>query len=131
MILRLGEAKFLRALSYFKLVRVFGDVTVNLSATPSTTDASLLVRQPALDVYNNVIIPDLTDAMATLDAEIKDGRASKYAAQGLLGKVYMQMGNTGSAETHLATVINGAASAGISLQADFGDVFGQANDLKF
>ncbi len=26
----IGEAKFLRALSYFKLVQVFGDVTVNL-----------------------------------------------------------------------------------------------------
>ena len=39
-----GEAKFLRGLSYFKLVRVFGDVTVNLSATPSTTDESILAR---------------------------------------------------------------------------------------
>lgn len=125
-----GEAKFLRGLSYFKLVKVFGDVTVNLSASPSLTDVSILARQPAADVYSNVIIPDLTDAIAALDAEITDGRASKYAAQGMLGKVYMQIGNFSSAETHLAAVVNGAAAAGIELQANFADIFGEANDLN-
>lgn len=123
-----GEAKFLRGLSYFKLVKVFGDVSVNLSATPSTSDD--LTRQPAANVYNNVIIPDLQDAMAALDAAIVDGRASKYAAQGMLGKVYMQMGDYSNAATHLAAVVNGAGAAGIELQADFSTVFGEAYDLN-
>ncbi|PQJ69405.1 RagB/SusD family nutrient uptake outer membrane protein [Polaribacter butkevichii] len=122
------EAKFLRALAYFKLVKVFGAVTVNLSATPSTTDTSILVRQPAIDIYNNVIIPDLTDAMA-LDATIVEGRASKFAAQALLGKVYATMGNYVSAEPHLAAVVNGAESAGISLKENFKDIFGAANEI--
>ncbi len=125
-----AEAKFLRALSYFKLVRVFGDVTVNLSATPSTTDPSILVRQPAADVYNNVIIPDLEDAIANLGTAIVNGRASRLAAEGILGKVYVQMGAFGSAESHLAAVVNGAAAAGISLQANFADIFGVDNDLN-
>lgn len=126
-----GEAHFLRGLSYFKLVKVFGDVTVNLSASPSTEDKSVLVRQPATDVYNNVIIPDFQVAIAALDnAGLSNGRASKIAAQGLLGKVYMQMGDFNSAETHLTSVINGADAAGISLQANFADVFGEANDLN-
>ncbi|MFK7947922.1 MAG: RagB/SusD family nutrient uptake outer membrane protein [Saprospiraceae bacterium] len=125
-----GEAKFLRALSYFKLVRVFGDVTVNLSDQPSTTDRSILTRQSAESVYNSVIIPDLEDAIAALGTEIVNGRASKYAAQGLLGKVYVQMGNFSSAESHLAAVVNGAAAAGIELQADFEDIFGFENDLN-
>ncbi len=124
-----GEAKFLRALSYFKLVKVFGDVTVNLSAKPSLTDASILVRQPAAEVYNNVIIPDLNDAIAVLDTEITDGRASKYAARGMLGKVYMHMGNFSSAESELAAVINGAATAGISLKTNFDEIFGAANEI--
>ncbi|KJD31456.1 membrane protein [Tamlana nanhaiensis] len=126
----IGEAKFLRALSYFKLVQVFGDVSVNLQANPSFSDSSILVRQPATDVYNNVIIPDLQDAMAVLDTEIVNGRASKYAAQGLLGKVYATMGNYGSAEPHLAAVVNGAASAGISLKANFNEIFGAANEVS-
>ncbi|MGH1432944.1 MAG: RagB/SusD family nutrient uptake outer membrane protein [Lewinella sp.] len=125
-----GEAQFLRALSYFKLVRVFGDVTVNLSASPSTTDGSILVRQPAADVYNNVIIPDLEDAIAALDTKIVEGRASKYAAQGLLGKVLVQMGDFGQAESHLAAVVNGAAAAEISLQDNYADIFGVDNDLN-
>lgn len=125
-----GEAKFLRALSYFKLVRVFGDVTVNLTATPSTSDESILTRQPASSVYTNVIIPDLEDAIAVLAPEITEGRASKYAAQGLLGKVYVQLGDFGNAESHLAAVVNGAGAAGISLQDNFADIFGVDNDLN-
>lgn len=124
-----GEAKFLRALSYFKLVIVFGDVPVNFSANPSLTDKSILERQPVADVYNNVVIPDLQDAIEALDVEIVDGRASKYAAQALLGKVYVYSGDYSSAEPHLAAVINGAAAAGISLKADFADIFGAANEV--
>uniref|UniRef100_UPI003563B60C RagB/SusD family nutrient uptake outer membrane protein n=1 Tax=Draconibacterium sp. TaxID=1965318 RepID=UPI003563B60C len=125
-----GEAKFLRALSYFKLVKVFGDVPVNLSATPSLTDVSVLSRQPAANVYNNVIIPDFTDAIAVLDAEIDNGRASKYAAQGMLGKVYMQMGDFSNAATQLAAVVNGAAAAGIELKDNFDEIFGAENEVE-
>ena len=75
-----GEAKFLRALSYFKLVRVFGGVTINLAAEPSITDQSILARSSAADVYN-VVISDLNDAIAALGSDIVDGRASKHAAQ--------------------------------------------------
>lgn len=126
----IGEAKFLRALTYFKLVKVFGDVTVNLSASPSLTDTSVLVRRSASDVYNDVIIPDLTDAMAVLSTTINDGRASKYAAQALLGKVYVTMGNFASAEPHLAAVVNGAAGAGIMLNTDYNEIFGAANEIE-
>lgn len=118
-----AEAKFIRALSYFKLVMVFGDVTVNLSFEPDPEDLSILVRQPAADVYSNVIIPDLQDAISDLDnGGLADGRASQIAAQGLLGKVYMYRGDFANAETQLAAVVSGAAAAGISLEAGFADV---------
>ncbi|MEM8525575.1 MAG: RagB/SusD family nutrient uptake outer membrane protein [Bacteroidota bacterium] len=126
-----GEAKFLRALSYFKLVRVFGDVTINLSAQPSTTDQSILARRPASEVYNTVIIPDLNDAISALNnSELSDGRATQIAAQALLGKVYVQLGDFGKAESPLAAVVSGAAGAGISLQENFADIFGVDNDLN-
>lgn len=125
---QVGEARFLRALAYFKLVLAFGDVTVNLDASPSLTDTSILVRQPKADVYNNVIIPDLNEAISALGTVIEDGRASRYAAQGLLGKVYMHMRNTQAAETNLAAVVNGAGAAGISLESNYADIFGAANE---
>ena len=127
---QVGEAKFLRALTYYKLVQVFGDVTINLSDAPSTTDTSILVRRSATDVYNNVIIPDLNDAMAALGTTINNGRASKYAAQALLGKAYAAMGNYASAEPHLAAVVNGAAGAGIMLKTNFDEIFGAANEVE-
>ena len=125
-----GEAKFLRALAYFKLVRVFGAVPVNLQSTPSPTDETILQRQQAASVYSSVIIPDLQDAISALGTNIVDGRASKYAAQGMLGKVYAQLGDFGNAATQLAAVVSGAGAAGISLQDDFANIFGEANDLN-
>ncbi|MBC7000666.1 RagB/SusD family nutrient uptake outer membrane protein [Cytophaga sp. FL35] len=126
----IGEAKFLRALSYFKLVQVFGDVTINLSSAPDLTDTSILARQPTSEVYSSVIIPDLQDAISALDVEINNGRASKFAAHGLLGKVYVTMGNYNSAEPHLAAVVNGAASAGLSLKENFSEIFGAENEVE-
>ncbi|WP_298315732.1 RagB/SusD family nutrient uptake outer membrane protein [uncultured Aquimarina sp.] len=124
----IGEAKFIRALSYFKLVRVFGDVTINLSSGDLNLNTT---RQPATEVYNTIIIPDLQDAIAALDnSGLSNGRATQIAAQGLLGKVYMQIGNFSSAESHLSAVVNGAAAAGVSLQPNFADIFGDANDLN-
>jgi len=119
----IGQAKFLRALSYFKLVKVFGDVTIVLTPGTLITDTSLLARQPAADAYNNVIIPDLQDAIAALDnSGLSEGRASQIAAQALLGKVYMQMGDAGNAESHLAAVVSAASGAGVSLESSFANV---------
>ena len=128
---QIGEAQFLRGLSYFKLVQAFGDVTVNLTPAPDVSDKSILARQSAADIYSTVIIPDLRDAISALDnSTIGSGRASQIAARGILGKVYMHMGDFGSAETELSAVINGADAAGISLQANFADIFGEDNDLN-
>jgi len=126
-----GEAKFLRALSYFKLVQSFGAVTVNLFAQPPLDDPSFFERTAAADVYNNVIIPDLKDAIQKLDngSIIADQRASNLAAQGLLGKVYLAIGDYASAEQYLAAVVNDASGAGISLNAKFEDIFGGANEV--
>ena len=127
----IAEARFLRALSYFKLVQVFGDVTVNLSGNPSVDDKTILVRRPSAEVYSGTIIPDFQAAISALDnSGLSNGRASQIAAQGLLGKVYMHLRDFGSAETQLKAVVDGAAAANITLQPNFADIFGEANDLN-
>ena len=70
----------------------------------------------------------MNDAIAGLSTTIVDGRASRYAAQALLGKVYAAMGDYSNAETQLAAVVNGAAGAGISLKSNFNEIFGAANE---
>jgi hypothetical protein len=91
----LSQAKFLRALNYFYLVRFFGDVP--LLTEPTTSLAELNVsRTPAAQVYSQ-IITDLLEAEASLPVETQipaaqKGRASKGAATSLLAKVYLTRG---------------------------------------
>lgn len=121
--IQLGEARFLRALSYFKLVQVFGNVSINLSAVPSTTNISILTRQPVATVYDDVIIPDLIAAKAVLSTtKSATGRASKYVAQALLGKVYLTRGQFALAKAELAAVVS---SGGYTLLsgANYANVF--------
>ncbi|APQ19258.1 RagB/SusD family nutrient uptake outer membrane protein [Maribacter hydrothermalis] len=120
---QIAEAQFLRGLSYFKLVVAFGDVTVNLSPTPDSSDLSILTRQPAATVYSDVIIPDLTNAIAGLDnSGLSSGRATKIAAQALLGKVYMYNNDFPNAKIALGNAVNAAAGAGVVLEPDFANV---------
>lgn len=85
-----GEAKFVRALLYFNLVRLFGSVPLVLSPTAST--AGLDVDQAAVDAVYEQIKKDLTDAEGTLPltyAGADVGRVTKGAATGMLARMYL------------------------------------------
>lgn len=87
---RVGEAKFLRALSYFYLVQTWGDVPMPLTETMAPDKA--VVRIPSAQIYTQ-ILKDLTEAEAVLPVAATDyGRATKGAAQFLLAKVYLTRG---------------------------------------
>ncbi|WP_313386261.1 RagB/SusD family nutrient uptake outer membrane protein [Chishuiella sp.] len=111
-----GEAKFLRALSYFYLVRMFGDVVIQDLEDPSTYS----IRQPKADVYA-YIEADLLDAIEKLPLKSeyasKDlGRATKGAAQGLLAKVYLYEQKYQLAYDMATTVVN---SGQYDLESDY------------
>jgi starch-binding outer membrane protein, SusD/RagB family len=85
-----AEAHFLRAFFYFDLVRYFGKVPV-IDHTVIASEANTIARSPVTDVYK-LIIADLQTAIANLPATytgVDVGRATKYAAEGLLAQVYM------------------------------------------
>ncbi len=85
-----GEAQFIRALSYFNLVRLWGKVPLVLTAG-TTTDARSYTRNEIVDIYT-AIEKDLTAAAAGLPATYTGtdiGRATSGSAKGLLGKVYV------------------------------------------
>lgn len=86
----IGQAKFIRALSYFNLVRLWGNVPLVLKVQ-KTEEARQNTRATSAQVYQQVI-DDLTDAASKLPvswAGSQTGRATSYAASGLLGKVYL------------------------------------------
>ncbi|HEX6848412.1 MAG TPA: RagB/SusD family nutrient uptake outer membrane protein [Chitinophagaceae bacterium] len=99
-----GEAKFLRAWAYFELVSQWGDVP--LYTDPITSSVEFKAKSPAADIYT-LIINDLTDAVVKLPASYgssDNGRATKGAANTLLGKVQMQKGDYAAAKAALLQV---------------------------
>lgn len=86
----LGEAHYLRALMYFQLVRMFGDVPLMEHEAKSVADAKI-ARTPSAQVYA-LIVSDLQAAMASLPPSYSGadlGRATSGAATALLAKVYL------------------------------------------
>ncbi|MEJ7767059.1 MAG: RagB/SusD family nutrient uptake outer membrane protein [Chitinophagaceae bacterium] len=102
-----AEAKFLRAVFYFNLVRLFGDVQLVTTETTDPTEGYNILRTPASKVYD-LIINDLGFAEINLPATIpgsEAGRASRWAAKALLGKVYLAKKDFPNAATKLNEVI--------------------------
>ncbi|BDD02167.1 RagB/SusD family nutrient uptake outer membrane protein [Persicobacter psychrovividus] len=85
----IGQAKFLRALHYFNLVRFFGDVVIRTEQVTSNNQTSAKLS-PMKDVYA-LIEQDLLDAEKSLSPNRNFGKANQEAAQALLSKVYLQL----------------------------------------
>jgi hypothetical protein len=115
-----GEVHFLRAYYYFTLVRMFGDVPLFTDKRLSLAQSRSLKRSPKADVYKQ-IEADLTAAVTALPAvQVQKGRITKYAAQALLGKVYLYQNKFDLAATTLDAVINANA---FTLVSDFGSMY--------
>ncbi len=125
--LRLAEVRWLRAFYYYDLVRTYGDVHLSLEETVGVeVEAN---KTAAAEIYSQAIVPDLEFAIANLPAEAEDyGRATKAAAEFLLGKVLLRRSYTSyaagddasRAETLFSNVIN---NYGFSLLGDFADLW--------
>ncbi len=118
-----GEAKFLRAYTYFRLVQWFGDVPL-IDGVLTDDQYYNQVRAPKEDVYA-FIIQDLTDAMQVLpeksDYDAEDlGRATKGAARGILAKLYMAMHEYQLAVDQCEAIIT---SNEYSLLSRYADIF--------
>lgn len=120
----IGEAKFLRAHYYFILVQLFGDVPL-ATTTPKPGDNLKPTRTDKMTIYNEVIIPDLKEAIELLPPREEYsgsdiGRASKGAAAGMLAKVYLTLGMYD--ECH--KMCNLVETLGYTLNNDYSDCFG-------
>lgn len=99
-----GEAKFLRGWAYFELASMWGEVPIYTDVIVSAVDFK--GKSPLADVYA-LIIADLSDAANSLPetyGAADNGRATKGAANALLGRVLMQKGDYGPARDALLKV---------------------------
>ena len=115
-----GEVYFLRAYYYFQLVRMFGDVPLFTDKRLSLSESKTLKRSPKADVYKQ-IEADLAAAVAALPpTQVEKGRITKYAAQSLLGKVFLYENKFTEAAAMLENVISSNA---FNLVSDFGSMY--------
>lgn len=85
-----GEARFGRALFYFDLVRLWGGVPM-VTSTLTIDESYNTLRSSTEEIYD-LIVSDLIAATELLPESYSDanlGRATKWAAKGYLGKVYL------------------------------------------
>lgn len=119
-----GQAKFIRALSYWYAVQYWGGVPLVLEENASPAEALDKVRASEEEVYN-AIIADLQDAVSQLPASWPNpGRATSGAASFLLGRTYLLTGNYSGAIDALEAVVQ---SGQYMLPSDYMSVFDPAN----
>lgn len=127
----LGQAYFLRGLAYFNLTNVLQKVPLILE-TPAGIESFYPSNQEVTQemIYAQVIA-DLNEAIPRLPADYADvsgpdqgqkGRATRGAAQSLLGRLHMYRGDYEAARPLFEAVIN---SNEYALAANYADLFTQ------
>jgi hypothetical protein len=116
----LAEAKFIRAYSYFRLVRAFGDVPLRLSLPKNTAEYNL--PRTAKEQVWAAIETDLNDAATVLPQTYSSadiGHATKGAALTLHAKVAMYLKKWND----VLTYTNQVMGFGYSLFPDYEQMF--------
>lgn len=121
----IAEARFLRGLYYFDLVRAYGGVPLVTDVNPALE----VERAPASAIYE-LIETDLQFAEENLPLKSAYGgddlgRATKGAAQALLARMYLFVGDFPNAEDYAMAVIN---SGEYDLENNFIDANSEAGE---
>lgn len=133
-----GEAKFLRGLVYFDMVRLYGQ-QYNTAGNNTQLGVPIVLLPPDVgravprntveDVYDQVI-SDLTDA-ASLLPESNGDRADSYAALAVLARVYLQQGNFAAARDAANDVLQNSGHALTATYEEAFDTDGNSNETIF
>lgn len=117
----LGEAKFLRAFSYFMLIQYYGDVPLSTSSDYRVNNT---LGREKREVIDNFIVEELEEAEKLLPDgyQLYGGvrtRVSKQAARALASRQYLYLKNWKKAEEMSTLLIN---DQNFTLPNDFNDV---------
>lgn len=116
----IAETRFLRAYYHFELVKWFGALPLNGDARFKIDDEKIIPRSPVAAVYAS-IESDLIYAVANLNPiASQSGRATKGAAQALLGKAYLYQNKYVDAANVFESLIS---SNSYSLVANYNTIF--------
>jgi hypothetical protein len=111
----LGEGYFIRALSYFDLARLFGNVPIFLTPTNVVADKVGTPKSTQAQVYAQVL-DDLNKAEALLPATVVRNRATKFTVYALRARLNLYLQKYEEAENDANAVL---ANAGYKLITPF------------
>ncbi len=121
----IAETRFLRAYYHFELVKWFGGIPLKGDMRFKLGDEKTIPRSSVSDVYAS-IETDLLYAINNLSVNAPQvGRATKGAAQALLGKIYLYQNKYQQAANVLDNVIN---DGNYSLVSDYATIFENNNE---
>ena len=123
-----AEAKFLRAMSYFRLLTLWGGVPYYDESTNISLEfATVQNARESEDFIRTKVLEDLNDAIAVLPvswASSDYGRVTKGAAKSLRGKVYLYNKDWQNAINDFEDVIyNKTENYGYELHPDYESLF--------
>ena len=134
-----GEALTWKSFAYFYLVRMWGAVPIihNNSKIIAENKSYSLYRNNVEDVYT-YIVKTLENAIDLLPEKNADGRIDKYAAMGLLSKVYLTKAGYGQSGTRNQADLDKAAfyanevieKSGRTLMPTYSDIFRLKNNIN-
>lgn len=109
---RLGELKFLRALTYLEGMRVFGPYIPYIDETNKDNDPKVHNDKD----ISSLVLADVDDAIANLpEKQAEVGRANVWAAKALKAKILMYLKKNQEAKPILADVLtNGMTNKGVA-----------------
>lgn len=127
-----AETKFLRAMTYFHLVRKWGDVPLVTKQLNTIEEVSANTFREKKEKVYELIVADLKEAaespLPNHQPLASKGRVSKAAAHALLGKVYLTMATTLDAANRAANL----ASAKTYLTSAYTmRTFGQLKEIPY
>ena len=116
----IGEILFLRAYYHFELVKWFGPIPLKEDERFKLGDEKTIPRAPVSEVYSQ-IEADLISATGVLPGtHVETGRATKGAAQALLGKAYLYQNKFDDAAAVFEVLISNNT---YSLASDYNSIF--------
>lgn len=104
----LGEAYFIRALSYFDLARVYGGAQIFLTPTAKVADKLGALKSTQEQVYAQVLA-DLNLAETLLPATVVRNRATKFTVYALRARLHLYQKRYTEAENDVNKVLANSA----------------------
>ncbi|MFC6098980.1 RagB/SusD family nutrient uptake outer membrane protein [Olivibacter domesticus] len=120
----IAEARMIRALNYYHLVQLFGDVPYIGEFVTDPNSIKDVSRTPAAEIYQRIIedcefgVTNLPDVFPGIKS-----RATKGVAHTMLASIYMVLKQWDKAAEHAEVVISNASTYQYGLVNDFQDLW--------